>query len=1044
MKFQPSTLCRIFSGISDQSARFALALIGATGLAMGPARGDDLSFSYNSPADVPVVASSFTATGMATLALNFAPAVGTNLKVIDNTGLDFISGTFSNLAQGQEVVLSYGGLPYRFWVNYFGGTGNDLVLQWAKVRPMSWGNNFNGQLGSSGALGTSKVPVVVSQNTVLANKTVTAVASGYGHSVVLCSDGTLATWGWNDYGQLGNATGPSKFNPTPVAVRQSGVLAGKTVIAVSAGGLHTVVLCSDGTLAAWGDNGYGQLGNNSNTDSNVPVAVLRSGTLAGKTFVAVAAGYHHNLALCSDGTLAAWGWNADGQLGINSKTNSTVPVPVYQDGTLAGRSIVAMSAGIGHSLVLCSDGTLAAWGDNSYGQLGNNDNSRTGKLTPVPVDRSGLLAGKTITAVTAGFSHNLAMCSDGTLATWGWNKDGQLGNNTTTDSSVPVAVSTSGVLAGKLPTAISAGYGHNLALCSDGTLAAWGYNPAGQLGNNTSIGSTAPVAVTTSGLAAGERFFLARSGQSASSNLALVATPATKPASVIVSSGSDQLAEVNMPFGRPLEVLVRDQSLQPLSGVTVTFNKPGSGASGSFAGGVNTAVTNASGIAVSPVFSANTVAVGPYAVSAGVPGGLAASFILTNLPAAASQFEIGTPTVATAGASIGITVTARDQFNNRATGFSRTVRFTSTDDGATLPADYTFMAAEAGFHRFTGGVKLIKAGLQSLTVTDTENPSITGTGSISVSAGTPASMVATSGTPQVAKVNTAFALPLVAGVHDAFGNPVAGRSVTFTTPGSGPSATIGGNASITIVTDPNGLASSGMVTANAENGSYIVTATVPGVASPAGFALGNGTQNPTPTMPPTPSGGFRASSQTGLFDLTVPVRNTTPLPINGFRLHVNLSAYLTTNPSLRLYSASSPAGSPDVYVDYPYPVAVGGVVSMKLSFYTSTRTFPKPFAPGLSVEMLGSSQIADTNGSGVQPRLVSLKDGAILLEFPSVVGHWYRVRYSENMIDWRDCPIALQASGSRTQWIDRGPPFTIVPPSAAPSRFYVVNKIKTP
>lgn len=207
------------------------------------------------------------------------------------------------------------------------------------------------------------------------------------------------------------------------------------------------------------------------------------------------------------------------------------------------------------------------------------------------------------------------------------------------------------------------------------------------------------------------------------------------------------------------------------------------------------------------------------------------------------------------------------------------------------------------------------------------------------------------------------------------------------------------------------------------------------------FAVSVGTEEPT-LLQIGATGAL--NRQNGLFDLTVNVTNTTPLPINGFRLHVDFSAYLATYPSLRLYNASSPTGSNDVYVDYPYPVATDGVVSLKLSFYTNTRTFPLPFNPVLTVETLASSQVPNTNGGGVQPRIVRLSNGLILLEFPSRVGHWYRLRYSSDMVNWSDSPVPLQAGTTRMQWIDSGPPFTNVPPSEIRSRFYRVSEIAVP
>jgi uncharacterized repeat protein (TIGR01451 family) len=188
----------------------------------------------------------------------------------------------------------------------------------------------------------------------------------------------------------------------------------------------------------------------------------------------------------------------------------------------------------------------------------------------------------------------------------------------------------------------------------------------------------------------------------------------------------------------------------------------------------------------------------------------------------------------------------------------------------------------------------------------------------------------------------------------------------------------------------------------------------------------------------------RPNPLTGLFEIDVNVKNTTPLPINGFRLHVDFSAYNISYPSLRLYNATSSPGAGDVYVDHPYPVNVDGTVSLKLSFYTATRTFPSPFSPVLTVETLASSQLPGTDGSGVQPILKSLPDSTILLEFSSVPGRWYRVHYSSDLQNWSESPVPIQASTDRMQWIDSGAPFTNVPPSKTKSRYYRVNEIAAP
>ena len=516
----------------------------------GTASAATVNASFASADTIPVTAASYTATGNdVNITLGFAPVAGASLTVVKNTGLGFIQGTFGNLTQGQVVELSHNGRIYPFVADYFGGSGNDLVLWWKDQVAAAWGSNSSGQLGNNslsnssvgapvrggslpimismgychslalcsdgtvaawgrnnyGQLGNnsttdSTVPVLVSQTGVLSARSVTSISAGYYHSLALCSDGTVAAWGYNSSGQLGNnsTTGSSDA----VLVSPTGVLSGKTVVAVAAGGYHSLALCSDGTVAAWGNNSSGQLGNNSTINSKNPVLVSQAGVLSGKTVVAVSAGYSHSLALCSDGTVAAWGGNSFGQLGNGSTTDSRTPDLASQTGILSGKTVVAVAAGYHHSLVLCSDGTVAAWGRNNYGQLGNN--STTESTVPVLVSQAGVLSGKTVVAVAAGYYHSLALCSDGAVAAWGYNSSGQLGNNSTTGSTVPVLVSRTGVLSGKTVVAVKAGYHHSLALCSDGTLAAWGANYYGQLGNNSATDSTVPIFVSPTGILVGK------------------------------------------------------------------------------------------------------------------------------------------------------------------------------------------------------------------------------------------------------------------------------------------------------------------------------------------------------------------------------------------------------------------------------------------------------------------------------------------------------------------------------------------------------------
>ena len=506
------------------------------------------SFTFAAATTVPLTVGDLVASGPAPpLVLGFAPVPGTQLTVVNNSGPRPIAGAFGNLTQGQTVSLAYNGVSYPFVVNYFGGKGgNDLVLQWGNTRVFAWGNNNYGQIGNGSPSGSSpSAPVPVYQAGVLAGKTVTSIGAGGMHSVALCADGSVATWGYNSAGRLGDGTSVYQSG-VPVLVNRTGVLAGKLVVAMAVGDSCTLVLCSDGTLAAWGSNASGQLGDNSFTDRPLPVLVDRTGVLAGKVVVAIAGGTDHNLALCADGTLAAWGANTYGQLGNNSLASSTVPVLVSAGGVLAGKSVTAISAGGTLSLALCSDGTVAAWGLNSNGQLGNGTTANSS--VPLLVTSSGVLAGKTVTAVSAGSAFGLALCADGTLATWG--NGYALGNGGTTTSNVPVLVTRSGVLAGKTVTTIAAGSSYALVGCADGFTAAWGVGSYGQLGDGTtSFNASSPVACDISGLAAGERFMAVTDGAGYSFSLGIVASPppplaTTLAATAVTDSGATLNASV--------------------------------------------------------------------------------------------------------------------------------------------------------------------------------------------------------------------------------------------------------------------------------------------------------------------------------------------------------------------------------------------------------------------------------------------------------------------------------------------------------------------
>ena len=283
----------------------------------------------------------------------------------------------------------------------------------------------------------------------------TQLSAGGNHSCAI-TDGQAFCWGQNS-GQLGNGTGGN--SPIPTAVDNSDVLAGKTVTSISAGNASTCAV-ADGQAYCWGANTWGQLGNGTTDNNSIPVAVDTSGALAGKTITAISTGDIHTCAI-ADGQPYCWGQGFT--LGNYDTTeNSSVPVAVDTSGVLSGKTVTAISAGSTHTCVVAS-GQAFCWGSNDGFELGAS--SMQTHRVPVAVNTSGVLAGKTVTAISAAYNHSCAV-ANGQAFCWGQNEWGQLGSGGTVNSSVPVAVNTSGVLAGKTVTAISVAYDHSCAVAN--------------------------------------------------------------------------------------------------------------------------------------------------------------------------------------------------------------------------------------------------------------------------------------------------------------------------------------------------------------------------------------------------------------------------------------------------------------------------------------------------------------------------------------------------------------------------------------------------
>ncbi|NIQ52402.1 MAG: RCC1 repeat-containing protein, partial [Gammaproteobacteria bacterium] len=259
------------------------------------------------------------------------------------------------------------------------------------------------------------------------------------HTCGLTATGAVYCWGNNGFGQLGDG-GVENNVATPIQVEGSG--SGSLVFtSVSAGFAHTCGVTTAQEAYCWGDNGFGQLGDSTNTTRFVPTRVASGAT----TFTQVSAGSFHTCALDAAGAAYCWGYNIVGQLGTGvagAGTEADAPVAVS-----GGETFSSVQAGSGHTCAISSAiPAVYCWGDNAFGQLGDGTNIQ--RLAPWPA-----LAEATVLSVSEG--HSCSVDPYGDAYCWGRNHRGQLGNGTSTNSPTPTPV-----LDGRVWTDISAGYSH--------------------------------------------------------------------------------------------------------------------------------------------------------------------------------------------------------------------------------------------------------------------------------------------------------------------------------------------------------------------------------------------------------------------------------------------------------------------------------------------------------------------------------------------------------------------------------------------------------
>ena len=354
-------------------------------------------------------------------------------------------------------------------------TGNNCTLAIKTNGTLwAWGWGGNGQLGLGDNDGRA-TPTQVGTDSDWAS-----MASGGIHTLAVKTNGTLWAWGRNTSGQLGNGT-TTASNVTTSTPVQAGTATDWASVTVGSG--YSLAIKTNGTLWAWGSNDNGQLGlgdNGSGTHRTSPTQIGMD-----TDWASVTAGGSHTIAVKTNGTLWAWGNNSNGQLGLGnsgSATNKNTPTQIGNTTDWA-----SVTAGIQYTIAVKVDGSLWAWGQNSVGQLGLGDTDN--RNSPEQV---GTATGwKSSVAATWINNHTIAIKTDGSLWAWGQNNFGQLGLDDTTSRNEPTQIGT----ATDWESMATNDSGHTLAIKADGSLWAWGENGSRQLGDGTTTQRNAPVRI---------------------------------------------------------------------------------------------------------------------------------------------------------------------------------------------------------------------------------------------------------------------------------------------------------------------------------------------------------------------------------------------------------------------------------------------------------------------------------------------------------------------------------------------------------------------
>jgi alpha-tubulin suppressor-like RCC1 family protein len=284
---------------------------------------------------------------------------------------------------------------------------------------------------------------------------VVQASAGGAHALLLDEDGAVFAFGAASSGQLGLGETDGAFVPTAIVTT---ALGDRAVVQVSAGGAHSLLLADDGAVFAFGENTNGKTGRGTTSSVTPSAEAIHTTNLGGRAIAQVSAGAHHSLVLATDGTVFAFGSNADGRTGLATASGDTLVATPIDASNLGGRAIAQVSAGTAHSLLLAADGTVFSFGSNVHGVTGLGT-AIGSTLVATAIDASNL-AGAQVVQVAAGGNQSLLRTADGRAFSFGLNEAGATGQGTTFGTTLVAAPIDATNLAGHVVTDVAAGRSH--------------------------------------------------------------------------------------------------------------------------------------------------------------------------------------------------------------------------------------------------------------------------------------------------------------------------------------------------------------------------------------------------------------------------------------------------------------------------------------------------------------------------------------------------------------------------------------------------------